>query len=60
MARKASRNDVKINKRWLWRKLLRGPRLNQTPPRKSHSNIEKKKEFSCQQDHEPLAPIVFI
>jgi hypothetical protein len=43
MARKASRKDVKLNKRLLWRKPLRGPRLNQTPPRKSHSNTEKKK-----------------
>ncbi len=43
MAGKASRNDVKLNKRWLWRKPLRGPRLNQTPRRKNHSNIEKRK-----------------
>jgi hypothetical protein len=56
MARKAGRKDVKLNKRLLWRKLLREPRLNETPPRKSHSNIEKKRNLLANKTMKTMRP----
>jgi len=56
MARKASRKDVKLNKRFLWRKPLRGPRLNQTPPRKTHNNTEKKKNLLANKTMKTMRP----
>jgi len=56
MARKASRKGVKLNKRFLWRKPLRGPRLNQTPPRKTHNNTEKKKNLLANKTMKTMRP----